>query len=121
MRALIVRREWLELILANDKTWELRFRDTKIRGRIGLIMAGTGMIYGTAEIIASFPAGRELLMTNQTKHHSAPEWCEEYRRQHGGLYAWALRRVKRFKRPIPYKHPSGAVIWVNVPKISEAE
>jgi len=121
VKALIIRREPLELILANDKTWELRSRDTKIRGWIGLIMAGTGMIYGTAELFDSFPVNKELLMANQTKHRSTLEWREEYCQQHGGLYAWVLRRVKRFKKLIPYKHPSGAVIWVNVPEIFEEE
>lgn len=119
MRGLIIRREPLELILASRKTWELRSHNTKVHGRIGLIMAGTGMVYGTAEIIGSFPVGSELLSVNQAKHCVSTEWCEKYRRQHGQIYAWILRRVKRFKKPIPYKHPSGAVIWVNIPDVSE--
>jgi hypothetical protein len=30
-------------------------------------------------------------------------------------YAWVLANVERLKEPIPYKHPSGAVIWVKLP------
>ena len=31
-----------------------------------------------------------------------------------GKYAWVLKDVIRFKTPVPYKHPSGAVTWVTL-------
>ena len=31
-----------------------------------------------------------------------------------GLFAWVLEEVVKFKRPVPYKHPSGAVTWVTL-------
>jgi len=30
------------------------------------------------------------------------------------LYAWVLEDVVPFKKPVPYKHPSGAVTWVTL-------
>jgi hypothetical protein len=27
---------------------------------------------------------------------------------------WQLSNVKKYEKPIPYKHPQGAVIWVNL-------
>lgn len=29
-------------------------------------------------------------------------------------YAWVLKNAQRLPKPVPYKHPSGAVIWVNL-------
>ena len=29
-------------------------------------------------------------------------------------YAWELSNVRQLKRPVPYSHPQGAVIWVNL-------
>tara|TARA_R110002096_G_scaffold92501_3_gene209109 strand:+ start:458 stop:682 length:225 start_codon:yes stop_codon:yes gene_type:complete len=29
-------------------------------------------------------------------------------------YAWRLCNVKKYNKPIPYNHPKGAVIWVNL-------
>jgi len=30
------------------------------------------------------------------------------------FYAWELKNVRRFERPVAYKHPAGAVIWVTL-------
>ena len=29
------------------------------------------------------------------------------------MYAWVLQAPERFEEPVPYRHPSGAVAWVN--------
>ncbi|MBQ7307748.1 MAG: hypothetical protein IJW82_04385 [Clostridia bacterium] len=29
-------------------------------------------------------------------------------------YAWIISDSKRYEKPIPYKHPMDAVIWVNI-------
>jgi hypothetical protein len=29
-------------------------------------------------------------------------------------YAWVLEKPRMLKRPVPYQHPSGAVIWVRL-------
>ena len=29
-------------------------------------------------------------------------------------YAWIISNAKKYEKPIPYKHPMGAVIWVNI-------
>lgn len=31
-------------------------------------------------------------------------------------YKWLLRNPVTFEKPIPYKHPSGAIVWVNLPE-----
>lgn len=34
MNGLIIKKQWLDKILAGEKTWELRGSNTKVRGRI---------------------------------------------------------------------------------------
>jgi hypothetical protein len=29
-------------------------------------------------------------------------------------FAWVLANARRFRVPVPYEHPSGAVIWVQL-------
>ncbi len=29
-------------------------------------------------------------------------------------YAWVLEKLQYLKKPVPYKHPSGAIIWVKL-------
>ena len=31
-------------------------------------------------------------------------------------YAWVLSNAKKYEIPRPYKHPNGAIIWVNLDK-----
>lgn len=52
-RALIVRQPWIEKILSGEKTWEMRSKRTLVRGRIGLIEQGTGLIVGECDLIHS--------------------------------------------------------------------
>ena len=51
MKGLVIRSPWIDHILAGKKTWEMRTRATSTRGRIALIKAGSGLIYGTAELV----------------------------------------------------------------------
>jgi len=108
-RALIVRKEWSDKILdeVDPKIWEMRSRKTKVRGTIGLIEAGSGLVIGSVEISDSFEVYNPEF---HIKYHKVEDlslldkWC----------YAWVLRNAKRFEEPIPYKHPKGAVIWVKI-------
>ena len=53
----------------------------------------------------------ELKKNSRSKMNRAPsEWngFDEV------IYAWVLDNVKKLATPVPYKHPSGAVTWVNL-------
>lgn len=112
-RALIIRQPHIGRILEGLKTWEMRSAPTKIRGKIGLIESGTGMIIGTAEIVGVKTAPRhykEFALTF-TRHripfnqrHLIDKWP----------YAWVLEDAQALDEPIPYDHPKGAVIWVKL-------
>ena len=108
-RALIIKKRWLDLILEGKKTWEIRGSDTKIRGMIGLIESGSGLIVGECELVTSCPVfdGDALLECL----HGISDWSDiKYKNPH----AWVLKNTKRYEKPKPYNHPQGAVIWVKI-------
>jgi len=112
MKALIIRKCWLDKIFEEGKTWEMRSTKTKIRGRICLIEAGSGLIVGEAKLIGC--SERPILKIPElVKYHKVEnlDLLDKWR------YAWILEGAKRYEKPIPYDHPPGAVIWVNVPDI----
>ena len=108
-RALIVQKFWLDKILDEGKTWEMRSTKTKIRGTVGLIEACSGMIVGSVKIVDCDPkpihADDMFYVYHKVKDCTLLEkWP----------YAWVLKNAKRFEKPIPYTHPKGAVIWVKI-------
>ena len=109
-RALIIKKPWLDLILSGEKTWEIRGSNTKIRGRIGLIESGSGLIVGECDLY-----GSETLTLYQDVFyslHKIPKFNQnvKYKVPH----AWKIENATRYEKPIPYDHPKGAVIWVKL-------
>jgi hypothetical protein len=108
-KGLIIRKEWLDKILNHGKHWEMRSTHTKHRGVIQLIEAGSGLIVGQCTLIGSHEVSDEMAKESFDAHQVADlsllkKWC----------YAWRLCNVHKYEKPIPYKHPKGAVIWVNL-------
>lgn len=110
-KALVVKQPWVDLILSGQKIWEMRSTKTANRGLVGLIQSGTSKIIGSCEIIdVHYIPSLEELMDHQDKHQI--DFSDEgLERCH---YAWIIENPKRFTNPIPYSHPHGAVIWVNL-------
>jgi len=113
-KSLIIKQPWIDLILRGEKVWEMRSRATHIRGRIGLIEQGTGLIIGEGELvdcIAIDQLGISLNMPSRplVEYHcvSDESLLTKYR------FAWVIENPVRYETPIPYEHPKGAVIWVN--------
>jgi hypothetical protein len=117
MKGLIIKEPWIDLILDGKKPWEIRGSNTKIRGKICLIKSGSGLIVGECEIVNSKLVSHESLIQNQDKHCiDIKHWSQiPYRKPH----AWVMQNPVRYKEPIPYKHPQGAVIWVNLDEVRE--
>lgn len=112
-RAFIVKEHWGNLILDGFKTWEIRVAGTQVRGRVGVIFSGTGIIQGSVEIIGSSLLLREDFNTFRKYHHISGEFDSlPYEEPH----IWYLKDAIRFTEPIPYRHPQGAVIWVDLSK-----
>ena len=111
MDSLIIKKPFLDRILSGEKTWELRGSKTHKRGKIGLIESGSGRIVGECELIdCKGPLSQEEYENNKSKHMSKAKYEEQYKK----LYAWILKNPERYKKPINYKHPQGAIIWVKI-------
>ena len=117
-RGLIVRDPFASQILNGDKVWEIRGRPTQIRGLVVIVKSGTGLAFGTVNLV------RVLGPLEWDDLVNAPELPiserEEVRRSglpYLSTYAYVLSNPKWFERPIPYKHPSGAVTWVRLPDL----
>jgi hypothetical protein len=108
--ALIIKKQWLDLILSGEKIWEMRSRPTKIRGRIALIEQGTGLIVGECNLdhvgqcIDSFNIGYGQHLHMIEDLSLLEKWN----------YPWVLSCAGRYDKPIPYQHPQGAVVWVKL-------
>jgi hypothetical protein len=110
VKALIIKSPWIDLILQGKKKWEIRGSNTKTRGRIALIKSGTGTILGTVDLVDS----KKITMSEylQNKHNHCIEETIEI--PYINIHAWIFQNPVIFENPIPYKHPQGAVIWVNL-------
>jgi hypothetical protein len=111
-RGLIIREPWVGMILDGQKDWEMRTSATKIRGPIALIAAGSGKIIGTADLCdVQGPFSHAQMAFNQARHRIP---AEEIGKGEGARWntAWVMKDAQRLDTPVPYEHPSGAVIWV---------
>jgi hypothetical protein len=112
-RALIIKKEHLDNIFDNGKIWEMRSQMTNVRGEIGLIESGSGMIVGKCEIVDC----QDLSHLSANLVH---KWWHKYHKVDDltALKKWnkalLIKDAVRFDKPIPYDHPQGAVIWVKI-------
>lgn len=90
LRCLCVRPPAAGEIVDGEKKEEYRSRPTNIRERIGIIESGSGTIIGEVDLVG----------------------CIE---DDFDFFIWKLKHPVRYKKPRPYKHPNGAVVWVRVP------
>ena len=110
MKGLIIKRPWIDFILDGVKAWEVRGSNTNVRGEIALIESGTKTVVGVAELVGSRRLSLEEYQASEAVH------CI---RSHGELpypqtFGWVLENPRRLSQPVPYAHPQGAVIWVNL-------
>lgn len=111
--ALVIDSPWIDMILRGEKVWELRSRNSKRRGVIGLARKGTGLILGTARMIdVKGPLTLEELEQAAALHrvpmHLLSGPLAKYR------MAWVMSDAKKLETPVPYRHTLGAVIFVNL-------
>lgn len=114
MRGLIVRQPWIDLILNGQKSWEIRGRATRIRGRIGLIQSGSGRIMGTVNLVDCLALTPDDYYQAEALHQILEPASQPL--PYRDIYAWVLACPQRFEVPQPYQHRQGAVIWVRLPK-----
>ena len=110
-RALVIADPWIDLILSGQKTWEMRSRRTNIRGKIGLIRKGSGLIVGECEIVDcwSHCFTHEDLVGHHDKH-----MIDDADMLRKWPVVWVIKNAIKWSHPKPYKHPPGAVSWVKI-------
>jgi len=114
MKGLVIDEPWVSMILDGSKTWEMSTGPIAIRGEIALIKKGSGNVVGVTKLTDSHgPLGYKELEANALKHQVP---LELFRSGQASKWttAWVLASTRRLRQPVPYKHPFGAVIWVNL-------
>lgn len=110
MKGLIIKEPYIDQILAGVKKWEIRGSNTSIRGKICLIKSGTKKIYGEVNLVDSF----EINLEKYNEYHKAMYGSAIDKLPYKKTYAWVVENPCLYKDPVSYKHPNGAVIWVNL-------
>lgn len=107
---LLILKEPLDKILAGTKTWEIRGKATARRGPIALIESKSGHVVGTCDVVDVVgPLTLAELQRNARRTGFRPDELP-----YATTYAWVVRDARRLPEPVPYRHPSGAVIWVRL-------
>ncbi len=110
-KGLVIDSPWIDYILAGKKCWEMRSKNTKMRGEIALIKKGTGTVVGIANLTDSLPKiAEDELMAHFDKHQVNYADLPELTKWNT---PWVLEDVIAIE-PTPYTHPNGAVTWVNL-------
>ncbi|MCU0731924.1 MAG: ASCH domain-containing protein [Hyphomonas sp.] len=113
-KALIIDQPWIDLILSGAKTWEMRGTGASHRGWFGLIRKGSGQVVGVARLTGSGqPLSTEEMVATIDRHH-IPEPMIRSGAVARWTIPWHLADARPLARPVPYRHPSGAVTWVNL-------
>ena len=109
--ALVVKKKWLDLILAGLKTWEVRARPTAKRGWIHLAESQAGgELKGRARLVDCQKLTEEAF-NDHREHHCIPRWdMVPYKKP----CAWVFKDAEKFEKPFLYDHKQGAVVWVHV-------
>lgn len=113
-RGLIIRQPYAGLVASGRKTWEMRSKPTTMRGPIAIIASGTGHIIGVATLARSLaPIDAETMAETRDKHHIAPDH-QAAAIAGAWIHPWVFQDATPLENPVPYRHRSGAVIWVRL-------
>jgi hypothetical protein len=121
-RGLLIRDPYISDILAGRKRWELRGFPTRIRGRIGLIKSTSGRVFAECVLRECIgPLELDVLLRSseigpndlrEIQQSGAPPYTNV--EGVSTTYAWVFDEVRVYSEPIPYRHPSGAVTFVDL-------
>jgi len=129
--ALLIKPQWCRKIFEKGKIWEIRGQPCNKRTRFAIAASTTGMLVGEATLINCLKVGKinkntGKLMPWSNRHKHKKEFigqrCNLKKHQiadlgtvtYSKVYAWVLDNVVQYKKPLPYKHPQGAIKWVKL-------
>ena len=113
LSGLVIKTPWIDLIIAGKKTWEIRGCRTEVNRPIALIQSGTGLVIGACALVECRGPLALPEMKRTSRYHRIKFQRGDALPYHK-TYAWILNDAVRFVVPVPYTHPRGAVIWVNL-------
>ena len=101
-RILVLKQKWLGLVLAGDKTMEVRGK----RLRAGVAYFGwKGAIYASATLGDAVEICDIQQWDNLRSQHCVPERVLPYKRTFG----LPIHNIERLVKPLSFRHPKGAV------------
>ena len=110
-KGLIIKEPWISMILAGEKSMEMRKTRTHIRGRIALL--NKGFIRGFATLYrCDGPLSYQELVDRNNEHRIPDENIGTI--DYPYKYGWMLTNEENLLSPVKYVHPRGAQIWVNL-------
>ena len=114
MKGIIIGEPWISKILSGEKTWEMRGTRALYRGPLALIRKGSGQVVGVAALVDTTGELDDDQLRRTFQFHRVPldHFDQEGRRK--WRHAWILEGARQLRNPVPYHHPSGAVVWVRL-------
>jgi hypothetical protein len=114
-KAIVIREPYIDFILRGEKIWEMRSRVCKVRGRVGLIRQGSGLIIGTAVVVDCLPRLDTLAELAETfLFHRIASVDQEEAFERKWTTPWVLSDIRTLPEPVAYEHGRGAVTWVTL-------
>ena len=109
--ALVVKKQWVDKILAGEKDWEIRGCATARRGWIHFAESKAGgTLVGRARLVDCIRVPKAMFKSHVRRHCVTNVSDVPYK----SIFAWVFEDAERFAKPFAYKHSPGAVIWVKV-------
>ena len=109
--ALVVKKQWVDKILAGEKDWEIRGGATARRGWIHFAESKAGgTLVGRARLVDCIRVPKAMFKSHVRRHCVTNVSDVPYK----SIFAWVFEDAERFAKPFAYKHSPGAVIWVKV-------
>ncbi len=132
VRALTIHEPYASLIIAGIKRFETRGRKTNVRGPLAIhaakkpmseegkklaeeygIIPQYGMVLGTVELAycLSIISEDKAVYLDDGLDLQINKWEREFGWFEKGRFAWEMRVVEKFEKPIPAKGQQGFWIW----------
>lgn len=113
MKGLIIKEQWLNKILHENKTLEIRNNNTKnTNEEIYLLESNTHKIKAIAIIKNTIKLNKNNWEVLKSKHQVNISF-EALLNIYNNPYAWNIEVIKELKENITYEHLKGCVIWVD--------
>jgi phosphopentomutase len=113
MTGLIIKQEWLDKIINNNKTWEIRNNATEnINKEIYLLESNTQKIKAIAKINKCIPLNIKLWEEGKNNHQVDISF-DTLLKIYKNPYAWVLQIIKVIDFDTYYNTKKGCIIWMN--------